>query len=180
MDGWPLAAGVLARLGVFSRGGFGLGVFGLAACLAGCGSPPPPPPPTVVNLTLVTTADANPTTDNAGAPLALRVYQLASAANFTAAEFFPLYNTDAAALKADLIHRDDFLLPPGQTKTQELTLTDPVKAVGIFAGYRDFQHATWRASADIPAHKTTNITVTAGHDGVALKSETLPAPKPGS
>jgi hypothetical protein len=31
----------------------------------------------------------------------------------------------------------------------------------------------------VPAHKTTNITVTAGHDGVTLKAETLP-PKPAS
>ncbi len=163
-SGWPLAAGAL----------------GLAAWLSGCSAPPPPPPPTVVNLTLITAADANPTPDNQGAPVALRVYQLGAAANFNAAEFFPLYNADAATLKSDLIHRDDFLLPPGQTKTLELTLTDPVKAIAVFAGYRDFQHAMWRAATDVPAHKTTNITVTAGHDGLTLKADTLPPPQPGS
>jgi type VI secretion system protein VasD len=163
MNGWPLVAGV----------------FGVAACLSGCAAPPPPPPPTVVNLTLITTADANPTPDGKGAPLVLRVYQLASSANFNAAEFYPLYQTDGAALKTDMLHRDDFLLPPGQTKTQELTLTDPVKSIAVFGAYRDFQHATWRVAADVPAHKTTNITVTAGHDGVTLKAET-PPPKPAS
>jgi type VI secretion system protein VasD len=132
----------------------------------------------VVNITLITTADANPTTDNQGAPVALRVYQLASSANFEAAEFYPLYNTDASLLKSDLIHRDDFLMPPGQTKKLELTPTDPVKAIGVFAAYRDFQHAMWRAVTDVPAHKTTNITVTAGHDGLMLKAETLPPLKP--
>jgi type VI secretion system protein VasD len=164
MNGWPLLAGALA----------------MAAWLSGCSAPPPPPPPTVVHLTLTTTADANPTAGGAGAPVALRVYQLAASANFNAAEFFPLYNTDAAVLKGDLIHRDDFLLPPGQTKTIDIEPTDPVHAIAVFAGYRDVQHALWRAATDIGAHKTTNITVTAGHDGLTLKAETLPPPKPGS
>jgi type VI secretion system protein VasD len=164
MNAWPRVAGAL----------------GVAAWLSGCAAPPPPPPPTVVNVTLVTTADVNPTTTGQGAPVALRVYQLAAAANFNAAEFFPLYQTDAGILKSDLIHRDDFLLAPGQTKTQTLEPTDQVKSIAIFAAYRDFQHATWRGAADIPAHKTTNITVTAGHDGLTLKVETPPAPKPAS
>ena len=50
---------------------------------------------------------------------------------------------------------------------------EPVTAIGFFAAYRTYQTATWRASADIAPHKTTNITVTAGHDGLVLKSETV-------
>jgi type VI secretion system protein VasD len=150
------------------------------ALLAGCASPPPPPPPTVVNITLHTTADANPTVSGAGAPLALRVYQLTSAANFNAAEFFPLYNSDAATLKSDIIQRDDFLMPPGDTKMDPLRPKDPVKAIAIFGAYRDFRHATWRASTDIPPNKTTDITVTADHNGITLKAVTEPPPKPAS
>jgi len=155
---------------------------GLAAGLGGCGAPPPPPvPPTVVNLTLTTTADANPTPDNHGAPLALRVYQLGSAANFNAAEFFPLYNDDATALKTDLVVRENFLLAPGATKTETIMPLDTVKSIAVFGAYRDFQHAIWRAAADIAPHKTTNLTVTAGHDGITLKAETAAPPaKPGS
>lgn len=164
MSGWPRVAGAL----------------GLAAWLSGCSAPPPPPPPTVVNLTLITTDDVNPGPEGKGAPVALRVYQLTSSANFKAAEFFPLFNADGATLKTDLIHRDDMPMAPGQTKKQELTLNDPVKAIAVFGGYRDYQHATWRASADVPAHQTTNITVTAGHDGITLKAETLPPAKPAS
>lgn len=163
MTRWPLVAGALAL-----------------ACLSACSSPPPAAPPTVVNLTLQTDADANPTADNKGAPVALRVYQLTSAANFNAAEFFPLFNADAATLKSDLIRREDFLLPPGQKKTETIMPTDQVKSIAIFAAYRDFQHATWRGAADIPAHQTTNITVTAGHAGVTVKAESLPPPKPGA
>jgi type VI secretion system protein VasD len=145
----------------------------------GCSSPPPPPPPTVVNLTLITTADDNPTTDNQGAPLAMRVYQLGTAANFMAAEFFPFYNTDTAVLKADMIKREDFLLAPSTTKTETIMPADAVKSIGIFGAYRAIGTATWRVSADIKPNVTTNITVTAGHDGLAIKTETVPS-KPAS
>ena len=92
----------------------------LAAALAGCGGPPPPPP-TLVSVTIT----AEPRSNN-GAPLSLRVYQLASPVAFEAAQFFPLYNGDAALLKDDLIKRDDVLLAPGQSKTLALKPTDKV------------------------------------------------------
>jgi type VI secretion system protein VasD len=148
----------------------------LAGLLAGCAAPPPPVPPTVVNVTLNTTADANPTPVGVGAPLALRVYQLASSANFNAAEFFPLYNDDAGTLKSDLARREDFLLAPGASKSETIMPLPTVASIAIFAAYRDFQHAVWRGAADIPAHQTTNITVTAGRDGLTVKAVTAPPP----
>ena len=153
------------------------GALGIAL-LSGCGGPPPPPP-TVVNLTLQTSPDANPTQSGVGAPLALRVYQLTSAANFNSAEFFPLYNSDAATLKTDIVQRDDFLLPPGQSKTETLRPKEAIKAIAVFAAYRDFQHATWRAAAEIPPNQTTDIAVTAGRNGITMKVQTQPG-KPAS
>jgi type VI secretion system protein VasD len=152
----------------------------MAAALAGCAGPPPPPPPTVVNITLKADASVNPTPQGQGAPVSMRIYQLGSAVNFGSAEFFPLYKDDATILKTDLIKREDLTLAPGQTKTDKLTPDSPVKAIGFFAGYRDFQQADWRGSAEIPPHQTTNITVTAGRSGITVKAETLPPSKPGS
>jgi type VI secretion system protein VasD len=153
---------------------------GLLTLLAGCPAPPPPPPPTVVNLTLKAGPDINPNPAGQPAPVAVRVYQLGSAAGFESADFFPLYNHDATTLGADLVKREEYFLAPGQTKTVTLTPMDPVKAVGVFAGWRDFQHATWRATAPIPAHQTTNVAVTIGHGGITIKAETLPPAKPAS
>jgi type VI secretion system protein VasD len=149
--------------------------------VAACSSPPPPPPPTVVNLSISASADVNPGPDGRGAPVTLRLYQLASASGFGNAEFFALYNADAATLGADIVKRDDVVLAPSQTVTKTLTPRDDVKALGVFAGYRAFQQAAWRASADIPPHMTTNVTITAGATGIVLKAVTLPPPpKPGS
>ena len=141
---------------------------GLAALLAACASPPPPPPPTQVVLTLTATPDVNPTPSGQGAPIVLRVYQLASTSGFTGAEFFDLFNNDQATLKSDLVKRDDVTLAPGQSKTLTLSPSDQVKSVGVFAGYRDYANATWRVTADIPPHKTTRITVQAGPTKLAI------------
>ncbi len=139
---------------------------GVVAC-----SPPPPPPPTVVDLTVSASGDVNPTPSGEAAPIVVRVYQLASPTGFEGAEFFQLFNQDQAFLKTDLVKRDDFLLTPGQTKTSTLTPTDPVKALGVLAAYRDFQHATWRATVPVPPHQTTKVTITAGRDAVVVKAE---------
>lgn len=142
----------------------------LAAPLAGCGGkpPPPPPPPTMVQLTLAAGTDANPDPAGAGAPVVLRVYQLGSAGGFESAEFFQLFNQDQATLKGDLVKREEFILAPGQRKTLTIMPTDQVRAIGVFAAYRDFQSATWRVDAEVPPHKTTRLTVTAGRAGLTL------------
>lgn len=147
--------------------------FVLGAALAGCAAPPPPPPPTVINLTLTATPDANPTTAGQGAPVALRVYQLAATSAFTGAEFFQLFNQDQATLGPDLIKRDDVIVSPGATKTLTLMPLDTVKAIGIFAAYRDYASTVWRASTAVVPHKTTPVTVTAGRTGITLS---VPAP----
>ena len=137
--------------------------------LAGCGSSPPPPPaPTVVQLTLSTTPDTNATPSGQGAPLPLRVYQLASPASFESAEFHRLYDNDSATLGTDLLKRDSYLLPPGTSRSVTLMPSDQARAIGDLAAYREFQSKTWRAAADIPPHQTTVMTVTANADGIKL------------
>ena len=144
-------------------------ILGVLTAVAACSAPPPPP--TVVQLTLTATPDVNPSPSGQGAPLVVRVYQLGSTSAFTGAEFFPLFNQDQATLGTDLVKRDELTLVPGQTKTLTLTPTEPVKAIGVFAAYRDFRHATWRGSADVPPHQTTKVTVQAAGDGISVKPQ---------
>jgi type VI secretion system protein VasD len=144
-------------------------ILGVLTAVAACSAPPPPP--TVVQLTLTATPDVNPSPSGQGAPLVVRVYQLGSTSAFTGAEFFPLFNQDQATLGTDLVKRDELTLVPGQSRTLTLTPTEPVKAIGVFAAYRDFQHATWRDSADVPPHQTTKVTATAAGDGVSVRSQ---------
>jgi type VI secretion system protein VasD len=156
---------------------------GLALALlllaANCsGPPPPPPPPTLVKVELTAAMNANPTPEGQGAPVDTRIYQLASKSTFDGAEFFAIYKTDTATLGPDLIKKDQSLLVPGQAKSVSITPADTVTAIGIFAGYRDFQNAKWRASADIPAHQTTTLTVTLDNSGIKLVAKSEKPPKP--
>jgi type VI secretion system protein VasD len=152
----------------------------MALGLAGCGGPPPPPPPTVVQVVLTAAADANPTAAGQGAPVLLRIYQLASAVGFDGAEFFPLFNQDQATLGPDLINRDTLILPPGQSRTLTLTPPDTVKVVGVFAAYRDILHAIWRGTAAVVPHRTTRVTVLAGANGITVSAQPASPARPGS
>ncbi len=135
--------------------------------LAGCG-PPPPPPPTLVTVQINAGADTNLGTDGQGAPVAVRVYQLAARPGFERAEFYPLFNADVATLGPDLLKKDELLIIPGSSKTLTLSPTDAVHAIGVFAAYRDFQNVVWRVAGDVPAHQSTVFTVTADRTGLKL------------
>ncbi len=139
----------------------------LPLALATCA--PPPLPPTVINASVTTTADVNAGPNGTGAPISLRVYQLASPAGFEGAQFFPVFNTDAAVLKDDLVKRDDLLLAPGQSKTLTLSPPDRAKAIGVLAAYRDYESVAWRAVVAIPANQTSSLAVMVGKAGVTLK-----------
>ncbi len=153
----------------------GLAALLLAAAVAGCGGAPPPPPPTVVNLTLKATADVNAGITGQGAPVQVRVYQLASTSAFDGADFFQLFNHDTATLGTDLVHVDQFLLAPGASKTVVLKPNAQVTALGFFAAYGAFQTATWRATMPVPAHKTTMVTLTVGKAALSVKAAPAPA-----
>ena len=143
----------------------------MLAWLQSCGGPPPPPPPpppTVAKLTLMATADANATQSGQGAPTIVRVYQLASTAAFEKAEFFQLLNSDTALLGQDVVSREEFLLAPGTTKSEEITVTDRVQAIGVFAAYREFNARSWRVLVPVPPHKTTPVAVSVTAGGLVV------------
>ena len=161
------------RAGTFGQMLAGFLLLGIAGCAA---PPPPPPPPTVVELKMSTTADVNPSASGQGAPVAVRIYQLASPAGFEKAEFYRLFSADAATLGADIVKKDEYLLAPGASRSVTLTPNSTVHSIGVFAGIRDFQKATWRGTADVPPNKTTIVTVTANASGVTVAAAPAPAP----
>ncbi|MDE2580867.1 MAG: type VI secretion system lipoprotein TssJ [Rhodospirillales bacterium] len=156
-----------------SRGLRGFAAFLVLAVITGCAGPAPAPP-TVVKLTLTATTDANAGASGQGAPVEVRVYQLAATSAFDNADFFQLFNHDAATLGGDLVHTDKFLLVPGKSRTVVLTPEPRVTALGFFGAYSAYGSATWRAKTPVPAHKVTLVTLTAGRAALAVKA--VPAP----
>ncbi len=138
-------------------------VLGLA--LWGCGSKPPPP--AVVQLTAKAGPSVNPDASDRASPVILRIYQLAATDTFEKADFFQLYDKDAATLGTDLVGRDQLALAPGDTKTLSIEFKPTAKFIGVVAAFRSIDRATWRADAPVPANKTTKLAVTV--DGLVVK-----------
>jgi type VI secretion system protein VasD len=156
----------------------GLALLGVIAGLVACS--PPPPPPTVINITLSADKDVNPAANGQAAPLQVRIYQLSSDAAFSGAEFFQLFSQDQATLKSDLVKQDQYIVAPGGSKTATLNPSDNVTAIGIFAAYRDFAGAKWRAVVSVTPHQTTKVNIQAGAKGLTVKTEPASALKSGS
>lgn len=134
----------------------------LNVLVVGCASDPelpPPPPPTLVNLQIEASANLNADSNGNGAPVMLRVYELREQSNFSAADFFALYDNEQATLSADLARKQNLLLKPGETKKLTIKPDDDVASVGFFAAFRQLDRARWRAIAEVQPHQTQDYRV---------------------
>lgn len=137
----------------------------LAGTLPGCGffkkkeppPPPPPPPPAKLTGSLAAAKDLNPSVSKRPSPLRLRVYELRTAAAFDKADFMALYNNDEAALGADLVAREEFVLQPGETLPYDKVISGETRFLGVFAAFRDVERATWRAIAPVPGGRPMTL-----------------------
>ncbi|RYF84018.1 MAG: type VI secretion system lipoprotein TssJ [Comamonadaceae bacterium] len=139
----------------------GAGLLG-AGALVGCASPPKPPVTTPVNLTLVGGADVNPDASGRASPLAVRVYALKTAAPFESADFFTLFEKDQATLGAELVHREEALLRPGESRAFKFVLPADAKSLAFLAAYRDLERARWREVRPVQPGQAVNWQVVFG------------------
>ncbi|WP_225782394.1 type VI secretion system lipoprotein TssJ [Xenophilus sp. Marseille-Q4582] len=134
-----------------------LGAWGLAGC-AGA----PKPVVTPVSLSLVGAADMNPDARGRASPLAVRVYALKTSAPFDAADFFALFEKDQATLGGELVHREEALLRPGDSRALKFTLPADAKALAFLAAYRDLERARWREVRPVQPGQPVNWQVAFG------------------
>jgi len=134
----------------------------LACSLSGCfgAKDEPAPvqallPPTKVELHIEAASDANPNVEGRGSPVLMRIYELKGLAAFNAADYFALNEKDQAALGADLVRKQEFMLRPGEKKSLLLQPEDASGFFAAFAGFRNLGSARWRVSAPIPSHATS-------------------------
>jgi len=139
-----------------------------ALLLKGCASAPPPAPPTALDLTIKAGPDQNPDPTGAPAPVAIQIYQLASAGAFGNADFFALTNSPAATLGQDLIATESYVVSPGGSQEVAHTLMTATQFLGVAVEFRDINHATWRQVVPITAHATNKLLLTTAKLSVTL------------
>jgi len=81
------------------------------ALAVGCGSSPP-----LLRGSIVVDSNVNPDRAGRPSPIVVRVYELKSVAAFNSADFFALFDNEAATLSGELVGRDEFQLQPGETR----------------------------------------------------------------
>ncbi len=114
-----------------------------ALALAACGSSAPDP--TTVAMSIAATGSINPNSVSEPSPVVLRVYQLKSDAAFKAAEFSELFYGDRKVLGGDLLGQKEFNVKPGDKIAYDDTVSPETRYIGVVAGFRDIENATWRA-----------------------------------
>jgi type VI secretion system protein VasD len=115
------------------------------------------PKPTVAQIDLRAQQNLNPDDTGRASPLRVRLYELKSVSAFNGADFFALYEHDKEILAADIVVREEIQVEPGMQKTLTRRPAPDTKFLAVFAAYRDFEHARWRASMELPPNKTTSI-----------------------
>lgn len=119
----------------------------------------PPPPPTAVKGSIVASSTVNPDRTGRPSPVVLKVFELKSLAAFDKFDFFSLFERDKETLGSELAAREDFTLQPGERKEFARKVNAETRYVGVIAAFRDIERATWRASFQLPANKTTPFVI---------------------
>jgi len=141
-------------------------VTALVSLLAGCALFGPSP--TRVEATITAAGDLNPNLEGRPSPLVIRIYELKSIDAFQGSSFFKLYDTEAAALGADLLGRDELEVRPGERYEYKRTLNNESRYIGVIGAYRDLDNAQWRASIKIPKNKKSSLAIRLGGLAVSV------------
>jgi len=154
---------------------YGLGwlaVLVLVLPLAGCGGGGPE----VLRVEGVVEAAADVNPDGAGqaAPVVVRLYQLRNVGQFEGADFFSIYDDEAATLGQDLIAREELRLRPGERTEFNSELPPDAKFLGVIAAFRDLDTAHWRAVAPLPESGLVDVRVDLKNTEITLSA--TPAP----
>ncbi|MDA8443755.1 type VI secretion system lipoprotein TssJ [Paracidovorax valerianellae] len=134
-------------------GALGIVALGLAGCgMIGSMNRPQEAPTAVPPAVFEIVADPklNPDVHGAPKPILLRMYELRATAAFEKASFLDLQEKDEAQLGSDFVRREEFLVVPGERRVIDRKGSAEVRAFAFFAGYRDLEKSTWRASAPAP------------------------------
>jgi type VI secretion system protein VasD len=142
--------------------------------LSGCGGkppkePPPPGPPPELRISVSAAANANRGPGGQGLPIVVRLYELKARGAFDGADFYSLYDRESATLGGELIGREEATLAPGKERLFVRNLNPEARYLGVLAGFRDIDRATWRAVQELRPGKNNNIGVTIGPNAVAVQ-----------
>jgi type VI secretion system protein VasD len=126
----------------------------LSACAGG------PPARDNLDIQIMATADVNPDMQGRPSPIILHVLELSSTEQFNRLDYMGLTQPSGAGLGGDLLGKNQMVLQPGEAKSLPMELNPQTSSIGLVAGYRDIDNATWRKVIPITQGSTKGISIT--------------------
>jgi len=120
----------------------------LGVCVAAAGADPAPAT-TPVELTVVGGAALNPNAEGRPSAVVVRIYDLAAAHAFEAADFQALFEHPEDALKSDLLAQEEFMIRPGEIQQHNRSVKREVLALGVVVAFRDLTQGVWHLSVPL-------------------------------
>jgi len=139
--------------------------------IVACSSLPWPIFPTRIDAHILASFEINPDADGRPSPMVVRVYELKSKNVFDEADFFKLYDEEAATLGGDLLNREEFEVAPGEGRNYEHKAHDDTRFLGVIAAYRDITHAHWRASFELEQNSKNKLVIQIGKQSVSINRQ---------
>lgn len=99
----------------------------------------------------------NPGPTGTPTPVVLRLYFLTAPGPFSEANFFELWEQDAATLGPTMLAKQELFLEPSDVQRVTADLPPETLMVGVTAGFRDFESAKWRAIVPMQGQKTLRL-----------------------
>ena len=113
-----------------------------------------------LGLSINATTDVNPDMQGRPSPVILHIFELNSVEQFNGLDYVGLTQPSGAALGASLLAKKQEILQPGGSRELPLELDPQTTIIGLVAGYRDIDNATWRTSVPINQGKTKQLSIT--------------------
>jgi len=113
-----------------------------------------------LGLSINATADVNPDMQGRPSPVILHILELSSVEQFNGLDYVSLTQPSGAALGAALLSKKQEILQPGTSRELPLELNPQTTAIGLVAGYRDIDNATWRTSVPIVQGDSKHLSIT--------------------
>jgi type VI secretion system protein VasD len=131
------------------------GLAGLGACASGT----PAVKTTALEYNISADDDININTNGEPSPIVLRVYELKTKTAFEQASFFELLDGDTAKLGPEMVGKREFEVKPGEKSTFKRDTPADAKHIGVIAGFRELNTATWRSIVDIVPDRTNEFVI---------------------
>jgi type VI secretion system protein VasD len=142
--------------------------------LAACATSRSEEPPVRTKTYLQAEGDLNPDPTGRASPVVVRVFELKNDAEFSAADFYALYERERETLGSSLLSRQEYVLTPGERNEIWLPVPRDTAYLGVVAAFRDIRSTKWRTVVRAPhkgftdAFSRDTVSIVASHGGIKL------------